>query len=77
VICKYCKIERQRIFLKKDCRGAKKYVDEKGRHWNALRCPDCQAYNLKKLKYKKKNKNPRIRPSQAKDVWPPEDFNDL
>jgi hypothetical protein len=40
-LCKYCKLHKEHIFIKKDSLGKPQYTNSKGSWWRTARCPDC------------------------------------
>lgn len=46
--CKVCNKEKERIFKEKYPDGKnKKWVDQYGREWSGMSCPDCHALKSK------------------------------
>lgn len=71
VVCRFCKIEKQKYRCEKNKRGGYIYRDDSGNRWDGILCPSCLLFQKRSHGEKKYGCLPRVKlndPSNKKAV---------
>ncbi len=64
--CKYCGEDKPHIYTgKRNAMGAKIYVDENGKRWDAAKCPSCHHAQMRKVYHRRKRAGGNVSKNRA------------